>query len=53
MPILLALLTVVAGFVLGVVLFVTGHTLLGFVGCLVAFPAAIAVWIAANDRMDR
>lgn len=52
-PILLAVLTVVAGFILGVWLFATGHILLGLVGCLAPFPAAIAVWMAASDRRDR
>ena len=53
MPILLALLTAVAGFVIGVIFFVTDHTLLGIVGCLASLPVAIGVWIAANDRIGR
>jgi hypothetical protein len=52
-PILLALLTVVAGFVVGVVFFATGHVILGIVGCMVAFPVAFGVWAAMSDRMGR
>ena len=36
MPILLALLTVVAGLVVGVVLFAAGHIIPGIVGCMAA-----------------
>ena len=53
MPILLALLTVVAGFVVGVVLFATGHWVLGIVGCMAAIPVAFGVWAAASDRLGR
>lgn len=52
-PILLALLTVVAGFVVGVVFFATGHWVLGIVGCMAAFPVAFGVWAAASDRLGR
>jgi len=52
-PILLALLTVVAGFVVGVVLFATGHWVLGIVGCMAAIPVAFGVWAAASDRLGR
>jgi len=52
-PILLALLTVVAGFVVGVVFFATGHIILGIVGCMAAFPVAFGVWAAASDRLGR
>ena len=52
-PILFALLTVVAGFVLGVVFFATGHTILGIVGCMAAFPVGFGVWAVASDRIGR
>ena len=48
--IVLALLTVVAGLVVGTVLFATGHILLGLVACLAGLPIGIGVWIAVNDR---
>jgi hypothetical protein len=52
-PILLALLTVAAGFVVGVVFFATGHIILGIVGCMAAIPVAFGVWAATSDRLGR
>ncbi len=50
---LLALLTVFAGLALGIVMIVGGHLFLGVVVCLTAFPASLAVWLAANARTGR
>ena len=51
MSILLALLTVLVGVVVGIVLFSSGHLLLGFVAFLVGIPGALVVWVKMNDRI--
>ena len=53
MPMLLALLTVLAGLVVGIVLIVGGHLFIGVVVCLSAFPVSLAVWMATNQRLGR
>jgi hypothetical protein len=53
MPVLLALLTVLVGVAVGIVLMSTSHVLFGFVAIIVAVPAALAVWVGANDRLSK
>jgi hypothetical protein len=49
----LGLLTVLAGVAVGIVLFATGHVLLGFVACGVAVPVGLVAWMVANERSGR
>lgn len=51
MSFLFALLALVAAIVLGLVLFLTDHVVLGFVALLGSIPFAIAAWIWRSDRL--
>ena len=50
MGFLVALGVFVAAIVVGVILFVTGHTVLGMVALLGSLPFALASWIKWSDR---
>jgi hypothetical protein len=51
MPALLALGTIVAGFIVGGILIGVGHVFIGIIVACGAIPAALAVWITAGDRI--
>jgi hypothetical protein len=50
MPALLALLTVVIGFVAAVVLIANDHVFIGIMLGLFAIPLALVVWMRVGDR---
>lgn len=50
MAFLVALGAFVATIIVAVVLFVTGHEVLGTVGLLFSVPCALATWIKWGDR---
>ena len=50
MAFLVALGVFIAVVVIGVVLFVTGHVVLGFVALLASVPFALASWMKWGDR---
>lgn len=47
-PTLLAVLTVVAGFIAGVILMGVGHLFIGIIVAGASLPAALAVWVTAD-----
>ncbi|MGL6278717.1 MAG: hypothetical protein ACRC50_04080 [Gaiella sp.] len=49
-PVLLAVLTLVAAVVLGIVLFAADRDVLGAVAMLGGIPVAFVVWLVANER---
>jgi hypothetical protein len=51
MSFLFALAAFAAAIVIGVVLFLTDHVLLGVVALLAAIPCALAAWIWRSDQM--
>jgi len=51
MPLLAALGTVVAGFIIGVILMVGDHIIIGMAVAFASLPAALAVWIKVSDRL--
>jgi hypothetical protein len=50
-PLLAAVGTLVAGFVIAVVLFAVGLNFLGFVAAAAGVPAAFAVWLMLATRL--
>ena len=50
MAVLLALVTLIAAFVVGVWLFTADHLIIGFAVIFGSIPLAIAVWMTVNDR---
>ena len=50
MGFLIALGVFVAAVILGVIFFVTGHTVLGIVAMLGSLPFALASWVKWSDR---
>ena len=50
MGFLVALGVFLAAIIVGVVFFVTGHTVLGFVALLASLPFALASWMKWSDR---
>lgn len=50
MAILLALLTVVGGFIAAVALVAADRVMLGIAVGLLSLPVALGIWITANDR---
>jgi uncharacterized membrane protein len=48
-PIALAGLTLLAGFVVGLILMVVGHVFIGIMVAGVAIPVALVVWMVAGD----
>ena len=50
MGFLIALGVFVAAVILGVIFFVTGHTVLGIVAMLGSLPFALASWMKWSDR---
>jgi hypothetical protein len=51
MPLLAAIGTLIAGFVVGVILITAGHTLLGIVLAFAAIPLALIAWVMVGDRI--
>ena len=50
MPLLLAALTAVAGFVIGAAIMLSDHVFIGMIIGLASLPVALAVWVMAQDR---
>lgn len=50
MPALFALLTVIAGFVIGGILVAVGHVFIGIVIVGSSLPVALVVWMKAGER---
>jgi predicted permease len=50
-PALVAVGTLVVGFIAAVILFSTDHTLIGVVVALAAVPCALVAWVMAGDRV--
>ena len=50
MGLLVALGVFVAAIIVGVIFFVTGHTVLGIVALLGSLPFALASWVKWSDR---
>ena len=51
MPLLMALGTIIAGFIIGGILLVLGHVFIGIMVAAVALPVALVVWIKAGEDM--